>query len=203
MGKIMNSLGRGIDNVSEWLGRIFAYAAIVTMFVVLSNVIARYVFARPLTWAWDVNTYLFGFLVFLGAGYHVLHRQYITVDVIYTRMPPRIKAIASLIAFLVALLFCYIVISEGTSMALRSISRLERASSAWGPIVYPLRALVPIGGVLLIVQYTRNFVSDFSTLIRGKEIEGLGDVVSAEDVGITVETDEPTSELEGEENNGN
>ncbi len=202
MGKILSGLGQGIDIFNEWTGRIVAYTALGLTFVTLYNVIARYIFARPPIWAWDVNTYLFGMLVFLGAGYHVLHRQYITVDVIYNRMPPRIKAVASLFAFIMACIFCYVVIAEGTEMALRSISRLERISSAWKPIAYPLRALVPIGGLLIFVQYTRNFISDFSVLIRGKEVDER-DSFPMDEMGIEIKADELTSEPGEENSSGN
>ncbi len=167
----MGKVGRIIDNINEWLGKISSYFLIFIMLIMLIEVISRYVFRRPTLWAWDVNMQLFAAIIFLGAGYHILHRQIITVDVLYDRFPPKIKAVADVISYLCISIFCVTIIWQGSQSAMRSVLAREVTSSVLGPPIYHIKVLIPIAALLMLLQATRQYVKIFADAFsqRGEE----------------------------------
>ena len=151
-------LGNVVDSVNEKLGRFFSIFLVGLVLVVMYRVISRYFFSQATIWFDDVAIYFFGFVVFLGAGYHLLHNQVIVIDVLYNRFSPKLKLTADTISFLATALFCGVVIWMGGESALRSLASFETSGSVWGPPIYPFRMLIPVAGFLMLAQGTRQYV---------------------------------------------
>lgn len=171
----MRRVEKVIDLMNEWLGRIVSHFLLFILAVSVIQVFMRYVFKRPLIWVWDVNHYLFASMIFLGAGYHLLHRQIIAVDVLYSRFSPKMKAFADLLAFIATIIFSITVIWKGGESAWRSFVAKEVTVSIFAPPLYPLRALLPIGAILLLLQAGVQFTRDFfkREKIEANIIEGM------------------------------
>ena len=85
----LNKLLDIIDKVNERVGTVVAFGLIVMMFIMLYEVVARYVFDSPTIWAWDVNGLLFSAVLVLGGGYVLLHRGHVRLDILFERLSPR------------------------------------------------------------------------------------------------------------------
>lgn len=164
-------LGYFIDSTNEWLGRVGSFLVLVVMAIAVTEVMLRYGFNRPTTWAWDVNIQLFAAFVFLGAGYTLLHRTIVTVDVLYNRFPPTARAIADLVACLSCLTFCAVVIWGGWVMTWKSWAVLETSRTFFEPPLYYIKTLLPVAGVLMALQWTRRFISDFTAAMTARRGE--------------------------------
>lgn len=164
-------LGYFIDSTNEWAGRVASFFILVIMAIAVMEVTLRYGFNRPTTWAWDVNIQLFAAFIFLGAGYHLLHRTIVTVDVLYNRFPPKLRAIADLITYLCCLTFCAVIIWGGTVMAVKSWAVLETSRTFFEPPLYFIKTLIPVAGILMAAQWTRQFIRDFTAAISAKRRE--------------------------------
>ncbi len=86
-----------IDVANEWLGKVFCFLIVILMFVVVGEVIMRYVFNAPSMWAFELSSIVLMYITFLGAGYCLLHGGHVKVDIVSARLPPRTKAIMDLI----------------------------------------------------------------------------------------------------------
>lgn len=161
--------GHLTDITNEWLGKIASFIIFTMMAIVVMEVILRYGFNRPTVWAWDVNVQLFAAFVFLGAGYTILHRVYVVVDVLYNRFPLRVRAIADLIACICCLVFCVALMLEGGVMTWKSWAVRETSRTFFGPPLYPIKTLLPIGAFLMALQWGVQFIRDFPAAITGKE----------------------------------
>jgi TRAP-type C4-dicarboxylate transport system permease small subunit len=161
-------LGSFIDSGSEWLGKIFSYLIIAIMAIVTMEVILRYGFRNPITWSWDINVQLFAAFIFLGTGYQILQRTIVSVDVLYNRFPPKVRAFADVIIYLTCFIFSVVVIWGGTIMAVKSWAVLETSATFSEVPLYYIKTLIPVGGILMLVQWTRRFISDFTAAIRTK-----------------------------------
>jgi len=107
---MLRKIGKLIDSTNNELGKFVSFFLLLIVIVMVIHVTSRYIFDRPTIWAWDINRFLFGTLVLLGAGYHILHRYVVAVDILYGRFPPKVKAIADLISFVAVVIFCGVVI---------------------------------------------------------------------------------------------
>lgn len=71
--------------------------AFIVMFVVfVAQVISRYVFNFPLTWAYEVTVWGFSWTVILGACYAMRARSHVTFTMIYDAVPRKVGAILCL-----------------------------------------------------------------------------------------------------------
>ena len=161
-------LGDVIDSGNEWLGRVSSFLVLFVVAIVTMEVTLRYGFHSPTIWAWDVNIQLFAAFVFLGAGYHLLHRTIVTVDVLYNRFPPKVRAFADVLTYLCCLTFCAVIIWGGTTMAVKSWAVLETSRTYFEPPLYFIKTLIPVAGVLMAAQWTRQFIRDFTAAMSTK-----------------------------------
>jgi TRAP-type mannitol/chloroaromatic compound transport system permease small subunit len=70
---------RAIDRFSEWTGVAVAWLMVPLIAAVVYEVVARYAFAAPTIWSFDLTYMLYGAMFMLGAAYalrigaHILH----------------------------------------------------------------------------------------------------------------------------------
>jgi C4-dicarboxylate transporter DctQ subunit len=96
-----------LNTLEEWL--IILLLASMTL-LTFSQVIARYAFNSGAVWALEVSTYLFAWMVLIGASYAIRIGAHIAVDSLVNLLNQKIRKYASLFAiascmFFVALMF--------------------------------------------------------------------------------------------------
>lgn len=161
---------RVIDTFSEWTGRIASWITIVIIGVVVFEVVMRYVFNRPTTWAYETSFYLYAFLFMLGMAYTLSHKGHVNIEVVVSRLSPRVRAIIEVVCYLAffftfnTVLFVWGVDFARFSWAIREVTR-----SPWAPPVYPLKTLIPVAVFLLLLQGVAEFIRQLNFAIRGKE----------------------------------
>ncbi len=86
--------------------------AFIVMFVVfVAQVISRYVFNFPLTWAYEVTVWGFSWTVILGACYAMRTRSHVTFTMIYDAVPKKVGTILCLLGnILIAIALAILII---------------------------------------------------------------------------------------------
>lgn len=85
--------------------------AFIVMFVVfVAQVISRYVFNFPLTWAYEVTVWGFSWTVILGACYAMRARSHVTFTMIYDAVPKKVGALLCLLGNLLIVIALAILI---------------------------------------------------------------------------------------------
>jgi TRAP-type mannitol/chloroaromatic compound transport system permease small subunit len=170
MERIKISL-RTIDSISEWSGKMVSFLIIVITGVTIWEVILRYIFNSPTKWAFDAAYLVFGAYGVLGGAYTLYLNGHVNVDIVYGRLPLRVRAIIDLVTSVFFFLFCGLLLWKGGEMAWDSLKIMERGSSAWAPPVYPIKLTIPLGAFLLLLQGTAKFIRDLLKVIKGGGIE--------------------------------
>jgi TRAP-type mannitol/chloroaromatic compound transport system permease small subunit len=150
----MDRMLRAIDGVSTAAGWLAAWLIVPMTLAVSYEVTARYAFNAPTVWAYDTTYMLYGAQFMLAAAYTLLRGGHIRTDVFYERWSARTRATIDVVSyvffFFPGMLF---VLYAGWVEALLSWQIGERSDwSAWRPILYPLKAVVPLTALLLILQ---------------------------------------------------
>lgn len=161
-----NSFLRSIDLVNNRVGKIFGFAILPLTFCLAFEVVMRYVFNRPTIWAWDVAVQLGGLIVVLGAGFALLHKSHIVIDIVVVRFPLRVRAILDLITSLLFFFAIGILLWKSGEYGWRSFLLRECTSSYWEPPIYPLKMAIPIGIFLLLLQGIAKFIRDLNFVIH-------------------------------------
>lgn len=155
----------------EWTGKITCWLLMALMGLAVFEVVTRRFLGSPTIWTFELSGFLLAALTVLSLAYTQLHYGHVNIDFIHDRLSRRGKAIIDIITFFpFYLLYCYIFIYFGGKFAADSWALREAAPTAWNPIIYPVKALIPIGAGLLlligIVQLIRNIVF----VVKGEEI---------------------------------
>ncbi len=158
-----------VDIVNTWTARLASYLIFPLVVFTGIEVVGRYVFNSPTIWVWDVNVQLQCALIVLGAGYALLTKIHVIVDVIVNRFSPKSRAIIDLITALVFFWCIGALVWKSGTTGWNSVVTRETYSSVWMPPLYPLKMLIPIGAFLLLLQGAAKFIRDFVVVIRSKE----------------------------------
>ena len=165
-----NIVLRIIDRINERWGKLVSYVILAMMSVTVFEVVARYAFNRPTTWAHETTEMMLGVYIILGAGFTLVRNvpsKHIRMDVFYTRFSPRGKAIIDLVTSIAFFLFVGMVLWQGWEMAVRSVKLWEHSMSVWSPPVWPVKICLPIGAFLLLVMGVVRFVRNIITVRTG------------------------------------
>ncbi len=171
MGKLIKIL-KMIDWLSETAGAVGKWFALVLVVAGSYEAIARHFFNAPTIWAYDTMCMAGGVIYILGASYNYLHNSHTRVDIIYTALSPRKKALMDVVC---ALLFLFPLMTVMFKLAVDWAVKAWRINevmftSFWYPPAAPYRSLFAIGLLLLILQGLAKFIRDLYLLIRGEEI---------------------------------
>jgi len=151
---IVGPLNKGFGIIGQ-VGMVFMVASITY------DVILRYVFIAPTHWALEVNTFLLAFLCVIPAGDVLRVGSQIRITFLYDRLTPAVQARLDILRAAAGLFFCSIMIWKGWDMAWKAWLHNDRMSTSLGtPMAIPYLFL-PIGFLLLALQYLSIVASTF------------------------------------------
>lgn len=155
-----------IDRISEWSGKIFSWLIFATMAIIGFEIFMR-LFGKSQIWVFDISLFTAGVAYVMGGAYTLLRNRHVKMDVIYSRCSQRTQAILDIITFPGFLLFCGILLWAGGFRAWESFVQQERLITAFMPIIWPVRWMIPLGGLLIILQGSAKLSRDIYMAIKG------------------------------------
>jgi TRAP-type mannitol/chloroaromatic compound transport system permease small subunit len=161
---------RYIDKFTEWTGLLFALIVAPLIFANTYEVISRYVFGLPTEWALDVTTQSFAALFMLGAPYALLKGAHVRTDMLWERFSDRRKGAIDAVAYLVLFLptmAVLVFISYDDFLYAMSINERSNTTS-WQPIIWPLRAVIPLSCALMFIQGVSELMKSFHAARTGQ-----------------------------------
>ncbi len=150
----LHAVVRALDIPGRWAGKLVAWLIVPMVAVLVYEVISRYALGSPTIWAYDMTYMLYAAIFMLGAAYALGTDSHVRADFLYNILPPRYQALIDA-TFYVLLFFPAIGIFTWLTydFALVSWQRQETIpTSPWMPPIYPLKTVMPVTGVLLLVQ---------------------------------------------------
>jgi len=167
----MKSILKVIDSISKWSGQIVSFLVIAFALVILYEVVARYIFDVPTTWALEISQALYGAWVILVGAYILWAGGHVNVDVVYARFPPRTKAIVNSFTWLIFFMWVGVLAWKGWEMGWFSLMEGEREPTSFGCPVYPTKLCIPVGAFLLFLQGLAGYIRNAIFAITGREAE--------------------------------
>lgn len=152
-----------IDALSRFVADYIAWLFLPMTIIAVFEVAMRYLFNSPTTWAWDVNVQLFSLIVILGASSTFLHSGHVRMDIVVNLFSPKVQRFISLFLFALLIVIVGILAWQTGLFAWRSIIIAERTSTLLGAPIYPLKATIFLGVVLLWLQVASAFLRSLLT----------------------------------------
>jgi TRAP-type mannitol/chloroaromatic compound transport system permease large subunit/TRAP-type mannitol/chloroaromatic compound transport system permease small subunit len=109
----------------------------------------------PTLWVYDTSRMIAGVMFMAAAGYGLMRGVHIRADFLYRSWTPKTQATVDVVLYLVffipSMIFFTIVSAQFWWLAF-STGETMAIDSAWGPLLWPARTAMPVGGVLLLLQ---------------------------------------------------
>src|SRR5215467_14741340 len=143
-----------IDGISTWTGKAAAWLVVGLMVVVCAEVFKRYILNMPTAWIFDASNMLYGTLFMIAGAYTLAQNAHVRGDFLYSSMRPRTQASLDVVLYFVFFLpGIAALVYAGYTFAMESWTINEHSTvTAEGPPVYHFKAIIPVAGVLVLLQ---------------------------------------------------
>ena len=152
MKKVWKTLENGIEQLSR-LGVVVAEIGLVLLLLlVFHEVIVRYLLDKPTLYSVEISEYLLLLVAFMAAGWVLQEDKHVSMQTFVNLMPPKVKQGLALLTSIIVLLFCIVLIWEGTRSSVLAYKGGYHSSSLLNVPMWIPYAIIPIGSLLLALQ---------------------------------------------------
>jgi len=167
---ILRAVGR-IEKLASTIAAVFMFAI---MMIVFSDVIMRYAFNRPFSWAYDlISIYLMAGVFFLVLSEAYTNRAHVSVDILQQKFSPAMIRLSEIVTCLVGIVVFSLIAYLGF---LRAVDSFQSADVMAGAIPWPMWpsiGLVPLGAGLITVRLALHLIGHVLSLVTGRAVIAL------------------------------
>jgi TRAP-type mannitol/chloroaromatic compound transport system permease small subunit len=184
-----------IDKLSTFVGQSFSWLIVALTLLISWEVFSRYALDNPHAWAFDAMIMLYGTLFMMAGAYTLSKNGHVRGDVLYGFFRPRTQASLDLLLYIVFFIPGVIALTyAGYFYAAESWAINEHSNiTADGPPVYPFKTIIPLAGLILLLQGIVEIVRCIVCIRQGYwpsreedveevDVDKLKEMVHAEDV---------------------
>jgi TRAP-type mannitol/chloroaromatic compound transport system permease small subunit len=162
-----------VDIVNEKIGVVCNWLVLLACLVSGGNAMVRYAYDSSSN-AWlEVQWYMFAVIVMFGAAYTLKRNEHVRVDLLYMMLSRRGQLWIDILGTLIFLLpTCLILAWLSWPFFMQSFAIGEHSSNAGGLIRWPIKAVLPLGFLLVALQGLSELIKRVAFLI-GIPVESL------------------------------
>ena len=159
------ALSRWIDALNEKFGWVADWLVLLSCLISAANAFSRYAFSISSN-AWlEIQWYMFGALVMLGASYTLKKNEHVRVDVIYANVSTRTQIGIDIFGCILFLLPAAAIMTYlSWPIFYNSWTQGEISANAGGLVRWPIKIFLPIGFFLLTLQGLSELIKRIAML---------------------------------------
>ena len=159
-------LSRGVDWLNTQVGKYVIWITLAATVISGVNAVVRKVLHTSSNAFLEVQWYLFAASFLLAAGYTLLEKEHVKVDVINAKLSLRTRVWIDVVGFALFLTpMCLIVLYHGVPFFLQAWNTSEMSSNAGGLIRWPVYLMMPLGFGLLMLQGLSELIKRIAFLM--------------------------------------
>ena len=158
-------LSRAIDAVNERLGWVADWLVLLSCLISAGNAFSRYAFGISSN-AWlEIQWYMFGALVMLGASYTLKRNEHVRVDIVYSNVSTRRQIGIDIFGFVLFMLPATVIMTYLSWPIFHNSWLLgEVSGNAGGLLRWPVKIFLPLGFALLTLQGISELIKRIAML---------------------------------------
>lgn len=165
---------RAVAVVEKAVSTIAAIFMFLIMIIVFSDVVMRYVFNKPFSWAYDlISLYLMAGVFFLILSEAYASHAHVSVDILQQKFPPAMIRVTEIVTCLVGIGVFSLITYLGL---LRTIDSFQANDVMAGGIPWPMWpsiGLVPFGAGLITLRLALHLIAHVLSLATGRSLIAL------------------------------
>ena len=172
-----------VDKTNIWVGKMLVVINAAAITVITFEVVMRYFFGKPTNWGHETMTLMFAVVYVMAGGFAHYYRAHVRVDVIYSLMSERGKAVLDCITGLLFFIFVGSLVwtswnfywssqmmdAGGTLFGFTVLG--ENSLTDWAPPLYPVKFMLFLGSFLLMLQGLVWFIRDAYLAFSGRKLQ--------------------------------
>ena len=160
------------DRLSKFLMVVAAAGAFGLAFLVMTNIVGRYVFDSPVDGTAEIVAASIVIIVFLQAGYAIRSRSMLKADFLVTHLPDKVQRALLAVGYLLGAAFFLMIITGGWEESILSYVEGEYEGEGARQVAsWPARWTVLIGsGVAMINYLVMAYIDVFKPELLDSEV---------------------------------
>ncbi len=155
-----------IDALNAAAGRIATWAVLIASVISAGNALFRYGFSLSSNGWLEIQWYLFGVMVMLGASYTLNKNEHVRIDIVYGNVSMRTQLWIDILGTLIFLLPTAAIIGwVSWPLFYNSFAIHEMSSNAGGLLRWPIKLMLPLGFALLFLQGLSEIIKRIGALM--------------------------------------
>lgn len=168
MPKLIRDYVRIIDKMSDWIGLVAMYLIFAMGAVLLLDALTRNS-GFPLHWCIELAQFILAAYYFMAGPKTLKDNDHVRMDLIYSNLSERGKAILDLITVWCLLFYLSVMLAGSISSLSYAIATDEKRFSMWNPSVIPIKALM-VGCIIMMILQSISLVFKHYAAVRGRTI---------------------------------
>lgn len=142
-----------IDRLNRLLGERLCYLYLAAVAFTAYEVVMRYLFNAPTSWAFELTILLCAICYLLSGGFVTVQHKHIAITALYDVLPPRIRWWLDGLGMLTGIMAMGLLVWAAWRPAVQAVSIVERTGSAWNsPSPAIIKPLIAVGAGLIALQ---------------------------------------------------
>lgn len=147
------SLSRAIDRLNAFVGKYSIWLIFASTFISAANAIVRKAFDTSSNAFLEVQWYLFAWSFLIAAGWTLLNREHVRIDVVNSRLPKKVQVWIDIVGFALFLTpLCITILYLSMPVVIQMYQSGEVSGNPGGLIRWPVWVAIPVGITLLMLQ---------------------------------------------------
>ena len=139
------SLSRAIDRLNGWVGKYSIWLIFAATLISAGNAVVRKVFNYSSNSFLEVQWYLFAWAFLIAAGFTLLHREHVRIDVLNSRLSKRTQVWIDIFGFAFFLTpMCLTVLYLSWPVVVQMYQSGEMSGNSGGLIRWPVWVALPV-----------------------------------------------------------
>ncbi|WP_312130486.1 TRAP transporter small permease subunit [Diaphorobacter nitroreducens] len=168
------SLSRAIDRLNAFVGKYSIWLIFASTFISAANAIVRKAFDTSSNAFLEVQWYLFAWSFLIAAGWTLLNREHVRIDVVNSRLPKKVQVWIDIVGFALFLTpLCITILYLSMPVVIQMYQSGEVSGNPGGLIRWPVWVAIPVGIALLMLQGWSELIKRIAFL-RGQGPDPMG-----------------------------
>ena len=168
------SLSRAIDRLNAFVGKYSIWLIFASTFISAANAVVRKAFDTSSNAFLEVQWYLFAWSFLIAAGWTLLNREHVRIDVVNSRLPKKVQVWIDIVGFALFLTpLCITILYLSMPVVIQMYQSGEVSGNPGGLIRWPVWVAIPVGITLLMLQGWSELIKRIAFL-RGQGPDPMG-----------------------------
>lgn len=161
---------RLVDRISHAVGLFAMYLFLFLMGMLLWSAATRLTTGTSFIWVVEMAEFTMVAYYMLGVAHSIQLDFHVRMDLFYAAWSPRTRALCDAVTILLVIVYGILLFRGGLSSTIYALQYGQKNYSAWGPYLWPIKAIMLVGIFLLLLQLVATFFKDLARA-RGESLE--------------------------------